>query len=55
MDDDIGRGLGKSLLLGDEVAGLSGQRFALPTGTVTFLFTDVEGFRLVVGRTRTNR
>src|SRR5450631_1710307 len=43
MGDDVGRGLGVRLLVGD-VTEAATTGFVLPTGTVTFLLTDVEGF-----------
>jgi predicted ATPase/class 3 adenylate cyclase len=41
--DDVGRGLGWPLFLEDGVTGVEQRSFSLPTGTVTFLMSDVEG------------
>ena len=37
------RGVGWPLFVDDGVTGVERQAFVLPTGTVTFLLTDVEG------------
>src|SRR6478672_5660723 len=43
MVDDVSRGLGWPLLLEGGVIGGEARPFALPTGTVTFLLSDIEG------------
>jgi predicted ATPase/class 3 adenylate cyclase/DNA-binding CsgD family transcriptional regulator len=43
MVDDVERGLGWPLLVGAGVSGGEEGVFTLPTGTVTFLLSDVEG------------
>jgi predicted ATPase/class 3 adenylate cyclase/DNA-binding CsgD family transcriptional regulator len=43
MGDDGARGLGSPLYVGPEMSTSEDPGFALPTGTVTFLSTDIEG------------
>jgi predicted ATPase/class 3 adenylate cyclase len=43
MVDDVHRGFGWPLFVEAGVTGAEEQTFALPTGTVTFLLSDVEG------------
>ena len=43
MVDDVRRGLGWPLLVEAGVSGAEERAFSLPTGTVTFLLSDVEG------------
>ena len=43
MGNDVHRGGGLALLVVDDVMDAEARGFALPTGTVTFLLTDVEG------------
>ena len=43
MENDVSRGVGVPLLVVDDVMDSEARGFALPTGTVTFLLTDVEG------------
>jgi class 3 adenylate cyclase len=43
MVDDVGRGLGWPLWIEAAVSGVEERPFSLPTGTVTFVLSDVEG------------
>jgi predicted ATPase/class 3 adenylate cyclase/DNA-binding CsgD family transcriptional regulator len=43
MVDDVVRGLGWPLFLETGVSGVEDEGFTVPTGTVTFLLSDVEG------------
>ena len=43
MADDVHRGLGWPLWVEAGVSGADQRAFSLPTGTVTFLLSDVEG------------
>ena len=43
MENDASRGAGLPLLVVEDVVDSGARGFALPTGTVTFLLTDIEG------------
>jgi predicted ATPase/class 3 adenylate cyclase/DNA-binding CsgD family transcriptional regulator len=43
MVDDVRRGLGGPLFVEAQVSGAEERGFSLPTGTITFLLSDVEG------------